>query len=171
MRPEREETEKMTSLDDLLSSAEENQQTPKRQPAAQKPAQVPEDEDSSIIKIMEEFTSDESDDERVNWSLSSVLGGDILSARWFLRHLHLILLIIVLLIIYISNRYAAQQKLIKIDALKKELIDKRYNAQTRSAELMQRCKQSQIAEGLKAQGDSTLLMTSEPPFEFVIKHQ
>ena len=133
--------------------------------AAAKPLETEEDE-SSVRKIVDAFTSDEGEEEvRINWSLPSVLGGDILNARWFRKHAVLIILVIILTILYITNRYASQQEIIKIDALKKELADKRYDALTRSSQLLQRCRESQIEEMLKSIGDTTLGTNTEPPYE------
>lgn len=132
---------------------------------AAKPLETEEDE-SSVRKIVDAFTSDEGEEEvRINWSLPSVLGGDILNARWFRKHAVLIILVIILTILYITNRYASQQEIIKIDALKKELADKRYDALTRSSQLLQRCRESQIEEMLKSIGDTTLGTNTEPPYE------
>ena len=69
-------------------------------------------------------------------SLKSILGGDILATDFFRRQTKLLVLIMVLIIFYIHNRYASQQQQIEIDKLKKELIDIKYDALTRSSELM-----------------------------------
>ena len=44
----------------------------------------------------------------------------------------------VLTILYIDNRYECQQEMIEIDRLKKELTDIKYDALTRSSELMEK---------------------------------
>lgn len=52
-------------------------------------------------------------------SLKSILGGDILATDFFRRQTKLLVLIMVLIIFYIHNRYASQQQQIEIDKLKK----------------------------------------------------
>ena len=52
----------------------------------------------------------------------------------------------ILTIFYISNRYSCQQEMIEIDKLKKDLTDIKYDALTRSSELMEKSRQSRIEE-------------------------
>ena len=59
-------------------------------------------------------------------SLKNIIGGDILATDFFRRQAGLLFLIMVLIIIYINNRYECQLQLIEIDNLKKELIDIKY---------------------------------------------
>ena len=58
-------------------------------------------------------------------------------------------------IVYITNRYSAEQEMIEIERLKTELTEMRYRALTRSSELTVRTRQSQ---------DSVLQTPKEPPF-------
>ncbi len=74
------------------------------------------------------------------------MGGDILATDFFRRQAGLLFLIMVLIIFYIHNRYECQQQLIEIDKLKKELIDIKYDALTRSSELMEQSRQSRIED-------------------------
>ena len=129
------------------------------------PDEKEQQEQESVKKIMEAFTSDDGEEVRVNWSLSSVLGGDILNAHWFRKHAFFFLYVIILTILYITNRYASQQATIKIAKLKEELKDTRYDALIRSSELLQKCRQSQVEEYLRARGDTTLQPSSQPPIE------
>lgn len=69
----------------------------------------------------------------------------------------------VLIIIYINNRYECQLQLIEIDNLKKELIDIKYDALTRSSELMERSRQSRIEEYI-ATKESDLQTSTNPPY-------
>jgi len=79
-------------------------------------------------------------------SIKSILGGDILANDFFKRQTSLLILIMVLTILYINNRYECQLELIEIDKLKKELTDIKYDALTRSSELMEKSRQSKIEE-------------------------
>ena len=75
-------------------------------------------------------------------SLKSILGGDILANDFLKRQTKLLILIMILTIFYISNRYSCQQEMIEIDKLKKDLTDIKYDALTRSSELMEKSRQS-----------------------------
>ena len=63
----------------------------------------------------------------------------------------------------INNRYECQLQLIEIDNLKKELIDIKYDALTRSSELMERSRQSRIEEYI-ATKESDLQTSTNPPY-------
>ena len=85
-------------------------------------------------------------------SLKNIIGGDILATDFFRRQTKLLVMIMLLIIFYIHNRYACQQQMIEIDKLKKELIDIKYDALTRSSELMERSRQSRIEEYIASKG-------------------
>ena len=96
-------------------------------------------------------------------SLKNIIGGDILATDFFRRQTRLLVLIMVLILFYIHNRYACQQQMIEIDKLKKELIDIKYDALTRSSELMERSRQSRIEEYI-ATKERDLQTSTNPPF-------
>lgn len=98
-----------------------------------------------------------------NSSLKSILGGDILATDFFRRQTKLLVLIMIFIIFYIHNRYASQQQQIEIDRLKKELIDIKYDALTRSSELMEKSRQSRIEEYI-ASRESDLQTATHPPY-------
>ena len=52
-------------------------------------------------------------------SLKNIIGGDILATDFFRRQTKMLVLIMVLILFYIHNRYACQQLMIEIDKLKK----------------------------------------------------
>lgn len=96
-------------------------------------------------------------------SIKSILGGDILANDFFKRQTSLLILIMVLTILYINNRYESQQELIEIDRLKKELTDIKYDALTRSSELMEKSRQSRIEEYIST-GESPLETATSRPY-------
>lgn len=97
-------------------------------------------------------------------SFFKILGGDFFSDVFFKRQYKLILLIVVLTIFYIQNRYACERQQIEIDKLKKELSDAKYLQLSRSSELMERTRQSRIEE-YAAQQQSDIETSSNPPYE------
>ncbi len=96
-------------------------------------------------------------------SLKSILGGDVLANDFFKRQTRLLILILILTIFYISNRYSCQQDMIEIDRLKKELTDIKYDALTRSSELTEKSRQSRIEEYI-SQEESDLGTSTQPPY-------
>ena len=95
-------------------------------------------------------------------SIKSILGGDILANDFFKRQTSLLILIMVLTILYIDNRYTSQQELIEIDRLKKELTDIKYDALTRSSELMEKSRQSRIEEYISTEESPLETSTNRP---------
>ena len=96
-------------------------------------------------------------------SFKSILGGDILAGDFFRRQTKLLIMLMVLVVIYIDNRYTCQRKQIEIDNLRKELTDIKYDALTRSSELMEKSRQSRIEEYIASKG-SDLQTSTHPPF-------
>ena len=122
-------------------------------------------EESSNKQTGEEQISDKKSSKNSvkGMSLKSILGGDFLTNDFFKRQINLLILIMVLTIIYISNRYSCQQEMIEIDRLKKELTDIKYDALTRSSELTEKSRQSRIEEYI-SQNESDLGTSTNPPF-------
>ena len=101
----------------------------------------------------------EEDKKKKRTSLKSILGGDILATDFFRRQTKLL----VLIMFYIHNRYASQQQQIEIDRLKKELTDIKYDALTRSSELMEKSRQSRIEDYISSK-ESDLQTSTNPPY-------
>ena len=112
---------------------------------------------------MEEAVNKKADEskKKKRTSLKSILGGDILATDFFRRQTKLLVLIMVFIIFY--NRYASQQQQIEIDRLKKELTDIKYDALTRSSELMEKSRQSRIEEYISSK-ESDLQTSTNPPY-------
>lgn len=112
---------------------------------------------------MEEKNNIQEEKKHKRASLKSILGGDILATDFFRRQTKLLVLIMILIIFYIHNRYASQQQQIEIDRLKKELIDIKYDALTRSSELMEKSRQSRIEDYISTR-ESELQTSTNPPY-------
>ncbi len=104
----------------------------------------------------------EQDSSAKHMSFRSIIGGDILANDFLRRQTKLLILIMVLTVLYIDNRYSAQQDLIEIDKLKNELVDIKYDALTRSSELMEKSRQSRIEEYVSNGGSDSQTATSRP---------
>ena len=127
------------------------------------------EEQTSAQKMMDALTDD--DDEKVNLSFGSVLGGDILTAAWIKHQVLFIVVIVLMIIAYITNRYMSQQSMIKINSLKKELAEIRYESMTRSSQLLQRTRESKVIEFLKNTRDSMLNISAQPPYVIKINEE
>ncbi len=95
-------------------------------------------------------------------SIRSILGGDILANDFLKRQTKLFILIMILTILYISNRYEHQQEMLRINNLKDTLIDVRYKALNRSSELMEKSRQSRIEEYISTQESHLETATNRP---------
>lgn len=118
--------------------------------------------------ILQRFTDTDEESERPNVSLRTILGGDILAGRWFRRQFPFIVMVVVFIILYVSNRYASQQELLEIDALQEQRINEQYKALTRSSEWMERTRRSYVENYLRETHDSTLQTATTPPFSLNI---
>lgn len=96
--------------------------------------------------------------------LRELLFGDFLLGTFLRRQVKFILFLVLLGILYISNRYAAQQEIIEEESLRKELVEKKNYALTQYAELTMMSRQSGLENRLRAFGDTLLTTSMEPPF-------
>lgn len=99
-----------------------------------------------------------------SFTFTKIIGGDILSAQVLRNNIGLILLIVLFIIIYITNRYNAQKYLIEIDKLNTELEDAKYRALSSSSQLTEKTRESHILELLKNNKDSVLKISDRPPY-------
>lgn len=106
-----------------------------------------------------------------SFTLRKILGGDFLTARVLRRQIWLILLIVMFTMVYISNRYSCDQKLIEIDKLNRELEDAKFRALSSSSELTERNRESNVLEMLKNNKDSVLKIPSQPPYIINVPEQ
>ncbi|WP_455498992.1 FtsL-like putative cell division protein [Coprobacter sp.] len=93
--------------------------------------------------------------------LGRFISNDILIRQW-----KRILVIVILLFVYISNRYTCQQKIAQIGELQKQLVDIRYEALTLSSKLMGSSRQSQVEKLIESKG-LDLHKSKQPPFKLV----
>lgn len=94
-------------------------------------------------------------------SLRTILGGDILGGRWFRRQIGYVMLLAVLAIIYVSNRYACQREEIRRDDLADTLVDRKFKALTISSRLTEYSMRSNVEEHLS---DTTLKTSTKSSY-------
>ena len=122
----------------------------------------PEESVSDKEKLMRSLVSD--DDEVDELTVDSIRQMLDAAPRWFLSQWKLLLLCLVGIFLYITNGYQAQVEMMKETELEAELKDWRYRSITRVSELTLLCRQSQLEQKLREQGDSTLTPSKVAPF-------
>lgn len=90
-----------------------------------------------------------------------------IDGQWFKRQIWLFVVIVIGIIVYISNRYAAQQEIIEEQLLREELQDWKFRSLTRNSELTFKTRQSQIELQLKAFGDSSIQVSNKAPYQII----
>lgn len=96
-----------------------------------------------------------------------VLAGEYLSERSF-KFFPFLLFLAMLASIYIANNYLAENKIRKVNDLREELKELRYEYITGKSELMEASKQSNISERLKAIG---IKENTQPVKSIIIKKE
>lgn len=107
---------------------------------------------------------DEKIDNHDHEALQTLLNEISIDGKWFKRQLGLFVILLIGIILYITNRYQAQQEMILEEKLRNELMDWKYRNMTRKSELTLRTRQSQLELQLKAIGDSTLFVSKTAPY-------
>jgi hypothetical protein len=157
-----EELQEAKGLDEANEPNEPNE--PHKPNEANEPhkANEPEESVSDKEKLMRSLVSD--DDEVDELTVDSIRQMLDAAPRWFLSQWKLLLLCLVGIFLYITNGYQAQVEMMKETELEAELKDWRYRSITRVSELTLLCRQSQLEQKLREQGDSTLTPSKVAPF-------
>ena len=118
----------------------------------------------SLQEAIKEQAREDEAAQSTTFTLRKILGGDFLTAEMLRRQIGVILLIVVFVIIYISNRYSCQQKMLEIDKRNVELQDAKYRSLSSASELTERCRESNVLEMLRNNRDSILKIPTLPPY-------
>jgi cell division protein FtsL len=95
-------------------------------------------------------------------SVRDILNGNFLTKKFFRRQYLLIILLVVLSIVYIDNRYSSEKQIAYTASLKKNIQDAKYESLTISAELMEISRQSNIFRLMQSKG-MKLKPSNTPP--------
>ena len=145
--------------EDLVESSES--------PEAPEILEAPEEKVSDKEKLMRSLVSDDDEvDELAVDSLRQMLD---IAPRWILSQWKMLLIILAGIFLYITNGYQAQVEMMKETELEADLKDWRYRSITRVSELTQFCRQSQLEQKLRQQGDSTLAPSKVAPYIINVK--
>lgn len=128
--------------------------------------QTKEESDKKARQAFKSLTGEEEFNLRNGLTLRAILGGDILAGAWFRRHFWYIVLIIVICLLYVGNRYACQQQMIEGTHLADTLLDRRYKALTLSGQLKEMTRRSSVEEHL---ADTTLHTSTTPNYNLPVE--
>ena len=135
----------------------------KEKPETSSPAEEQKPQ-ASLKEVIAKQAIEEEVSGSASFTLRKILGGDILTAQIIRKQIWLFMLIVVLIIIYISNRYSIQKDLIELDQLQKELQDTKYKALSTSSQITEKSRESNVLDMLKHSKDSTLHIATQPPY-------
>ena len=153
------EIDNFDELQEVEQEAQEVQEIPEPQ---EEKEQVSDKE-----KLMRSLVRDDDEvDEMTAAGIRQMLDA---APRWFLSQWKMLLLVLAGIFLYITNGYQAQVEMMKETELEAELKDWRYRSITRVSELTQLCRQSQLEQKLREQGDSTLTPSKVAPFIINVK--
>jgi hypothetical protein len=113
-------------------------------------------------KIVDAIRGSEDFSDIKSSSVRDIINGNILTKRFFQKQYGLILMIAVLTIFYVDNRYYCETQLAKEIDLKNKILDAKYESLTISAELMQISRQSNVFKLVKTNGIE-LVESQSPP--------
>ncbi len=151
-----------------MSIKEKNNPETETQPKETK-AQRGTPDESNRSRLFSSLLSEDEEKRPEMGQLRDVLRALSIDGKWFRQQIKLICLIVLGVIVYITNRYQAQQEMLEEDRLRKELLDWKYRSITRNSELTYRTRQSNVLDMLYQNGDSTLLPGKTPPYILVNK--
>jgi hypothetical protein len=146
---------------------QETQEVEEAQEQEVQETEVAQEQVSNKEKLMRSLVSDDDEvDELTAANIRQMLDA---APRWFLSQWKMLLLVLAGIFLYITNGYQAQVEMMKENELEAELKDWRYRSITRVSELTQLCRQSQLEQKLREQGDSTLTPSKVAPFIINVK--
>ena len=95
-------------------------------------------------------------------SVRDILNGNILTKKFIRKQYLLIIMLVVLSIVYIDNRYSSEKQIAYAATLKKNIQDAKYESLTISADLMEISRQSSIRKLMQSKG-MKLKPSNTPP--------
>ncbi|MGX8697580.1 MAG: FtsL-like putative cell division protein [Prevotella sp.] len=120
-------------------------------------------EELSTLQRMKQQASESDEAPASSLRFIDILGGDYL---WTLvrNQVWLIILIAFITTAYVAIRYQCQQDAIDISQLEKDLVDAKFQVLSSSSNLTRLCRQSNLQDMLKANNDTLLHISKQPPY-------
>ncbi len=127
--------------------------------------------DNNKSKLLSSLASEDEENAKQLQHWKDVANALSIDWGWIQRQMGVIGLIALGVLLYITNRYQAQQEAIEAEALRNELKDWKYRSLTRSSELTLKCRQSNLEEILHEMGDTTITFNVTPPYKLTSKEK
>ena len=157
----------LDSFEELQEQIEANEANEANEATEANEANEPEESVSDKEKLIRSLAGDEDEgNEMAAASFRQMLDA---APRWFLSQWKMLLLCLFGLFLYITNGYQAQMEMMQEKELESQLKDWRYRSILRTSELTLLCRQSQLEERLREQGDTALHASKVPPFIIRVK--
>jgi len=112
----------------------------------------------------------EKDDKKKKLNVNAILDGSFLNSTFLRQQYKFLSLLVLMLIIYIANRYTLTRKIAEVDDLKKELTELRYEALIQRSNLMQESRQSHIYDLVEEKG-LELEQSTQAPYRLKVKRK
>ena len=141
--------------DDAPTDAKDNAPTDRKTRRRQRRKEREERARETIKRL----TDIDDEEEHFTLSMRTLAGGDIFGSRFFHRQIGYLLLLTLLAVIYVTNRYACQREEIEREELCDILSDRQFKAFTAQSELTEYSMQSNIEANL---ADTTLQANVRP---------
>lgn len=170
---DRKENPKEDKKEDKKESKKENKKEKKRKKNndSNNDTDDEREEGKSLADVIRERANEVERRPLGSLTLKSIVGGDILATTAVRKQIGVIILIVLFMLVYISDRYSCQQSLIQIDKLNEELNDAKAKALSSSSKLTEKSRESRVLEMLQACKDSTLHISTQPPYIINIPEQ
>ncbi|MDO9154647.1 MAG: FtsL-like putative cell division protein [Paludibacter sp.] len=115
-----------------------------------------------IKNILETIKGNEDFTEIKSSSFRDFLNGTFFTNKFFKRQIILIIMIFLLIIFYVDNRYYCEKQLYTIIELEKKIKDVKYESLTISAQLMKITRQSNIVKMVNERGINLTIIKTPP---------
>lgn len=93
-----------------------------------------------------------------------VLGGNLLAEDFIVKNARFLLVIFLIIVLYISNRYSCIEKMSKIEKLQRELRDVKHESLTISATLVGVSRETRVEDLVRSKGVE-LELNTEPVYK------
>jgi len=155
-----------------MAESKENQDSQLREPVDTQAEIVElENTEPSRFEQIKQQVSEDDDAPIGSLTFGKVLGGDILSAQMVRSQVWLIMLIVLFVTVYVASRYQCQQDMLDISQQEKELANAKYKALSSSSTLTEQSRESHVTKALRANKDSLLRSSDQPPYLIVVPEE
>ena len=121
-----------------------------------------------LKEAIERQAREEEQPQSSNFSIWRMINANLLASPIVRRQVWLLLLIMLILVLYTSNRFSVQNQLVEIAQLEAKLKDIKYHSLSSSSILTEKSRESQILKLLRENNDTLLNLPDQPAFIITI---